>query len=79
MRESPLTYLPLFQRVLQTEIGIRFKPLGIDRQQFVNTLHECRKMGRINNPEVDGVIIFSPAGGHEDEVWMCNKQVELDD
>ena len=76
-RPSPLTWLPLWTRALDVEIGIRFKIAGVRRKYFRNTLYECRKQA--NDPRLADLIMFLPAGGHEDEIWICKKMVELDD
>jgi len=76
-RPSPLTWLPLFDRALQTEIGIAFKVSGIDRTHFRNTLYEARKQSA--DPRYDTLIMFLPAGNCADEVWICNKEVRLED
>lgn len=77
MRPSPLTWLPLYERALDQEIGISFKVSGVDRGYFRNTLYECRKLA--NDPRLDDIVMFLPAGDHSDEIWLCKKQVELDD
>lgn len=76
-RPSPLTWLPLYERALDQEIGISFKVSGVDRGYFRNTLYECRKLA--NDPRLDDIVMFLPAGDHSDEIWLCKKQVELDD
>lgn len=76
-RPSPLTWLPLFERAMATEIGIAFKISGVDRQYFRNTLYECRKLA--NDPRLEDIVMFLPAGDHSDEIWLCKKQVELGD
>ena len=74
-RPSPLTWLPLYERALSQEIGIAFKISGVDRNYFRNTLYECRKAA--NDPRLDDIVMFLPAGDHSDEIWLCKKQVEL--
>jgi hypothetical protein len=75
-RPSPLTYLPLLTRARGAEIGIRFKVGGVRREYFRNTLYECRKAAE--NPKFDQLIVFLPGAPHDDEIWVCNKEVELD-
>ena len=79
MRPSPLTWLPLWERALDpaVEIGIRFRVAGVDRGYFRNTLYECRKLAR--DPRLDDIVMFLPAGDHTDEIWLCKKQVSLED
>jgi len=76
-RPSPLTYLPLLTRALGAEIGIRFKVGGVRREYFRNTLYECRKAAE--NPKLDQLIVFLPGAPHDDEIWVCNKEVSIDD
>jgi hypothetical protein len=75
-RPSPLTYLPLLTRALSAEIGIRFKISGVTREYFRNTLYECRKQAE--NPRFASLVIFLPGAPHNDELWVCNKEVELE-
>jgi hypothetical protein len=75
-RPSPLTYLPLWQRVLECEIGIRFRVAGIERTSFRNTLYEARRAAQ--DPSLSDLIMFLPAPPHDDEIWICKKTVELD-
>lgn len=76
VRPSPLIWLGLYERALSTEIGIAFKVSGVDRTYFRNTLYECRKLAE--DPRLDDIVMFLPAGDHADEIWLCKKQVELD-
>ena len=75
-RPSPLTYLPLWQRALECEIGIRFRISGVERTYFRNTLYEARKAAQ--DPALADLIMFLPAPPHDDEIWICKKLVELD-
>lgn len=77
VRPSPLTWLPLWERALdpEVEIGIAFKISGVDRTYFRNTLYECRKLAQ--DPRLEDIVMFLPAGDHTDEIWLCKKQVEL--
>ena len=75
-RPSPLTYLPLWTRALDVEIGIRFEVAGVDRNYFRNTLYEVRKAAA--DPSLDDLIMFLPAAPFDNEIWICKKQVELD-
>ena len=74
-RPSSLTYLPLWQRALEYEIGIRFVISGVERTYFRNTLYEARKAA--NDPTLRDLIMFLPAPPHDDEIWICKKTVEL--
>lgn len=78
-RANPLTWLPLWERALDPaiEIGIAFKISGTDRGYFRNTLYEARKASQ--DPRFDALIMFLPAGGHEDEIWICKKNVSLEE
>ncbi len=75
-RPNPLTYLPLWQRALECEIGIRFRLSGVERPTFRNTLYEARKAAQ--DPALQDLIMFLPAAPHDDEIWICKKMVELD-
>lgn len=78
-RRSPLTYLPLWERALDpaVEIGIRVPISGVRREYFRNTLYECRKLAR--NPALDAIIMFLPAAPHDGEIWLCKKEVSLEE
>jgi hypothetical protein len=73
-RPSPLTWLPLWERALEEEIGIAFKPEGLPRESFRNILYEARKQS--GDPRLEGLIMFLP---NNDEIWICKKQVELEE
>jgi hypothetical protein len=75
-RPNPSTWLPLWLRALDEEIGIAFKISGVAREYFRNTLYEARKASA--DPRLNDLIMFLPAGGHEDEIWICKKEVELE-
>lgn len=75
-RPNPLTYLPLWQRALECEIGIRFVISGVERRYFANTLYEARKAA--NDPALADLIMFQPAAPFDNELWICKRQVELD-
>lgn len=75
-RPSPLTYLPLWQRALDQEIGIRFNIAGVERRYFANTLYEARKAS--GDPSLDDLILFQPAKPFDDEIWICRKTVEIE-
>jgi hypothetical protein len=76
-RPNPLVWLPLFNRALEQEIGIAFRISGTPRTTFRNTLYECKKAAM--DPRLDDIVMFLPGGDHTDEIWLCKKQVELDD
>ncbi len=75
-RPSPLTYLPLWQRALECEIGIRFVVGGVERNYFRNTLYEARKAAQ--DLALADLIMFLPAKPFDNEIWICKKQVELE-
>ena len=75
-RPSPLTYLPILHHALSVEIGIAFRVSGVPRRYFANTLYDCIKQA--NEPALSGLILFQPAVPYDDEIWVCNKQVELE-
>lgn len=75
-RPSVLTYLPLWTRALEDEIGIRFAVAGVDRQYFRNTLYETRKAA--NDPALDALMMFLPAAPFDNEIWICKQAVELE-
>ncbi len=77
VRPNPTTWLPLLDRALETEIGIAFKVGGVERVYFRNTLYEARKIS--GDPKYMDLVLFMPGGDHTDEIWICQKQVELDD
>ncbi len=72
LRPSPLTYLPLFDRALDEEIGIAFM-VDIPRESFRNELYKARKMS--GDPRYKDLIIFCPNNG---EIFIAKKAVELD-
>ena len=74
-RPNPLTYLPLWQRALEHEIGIAFKVLNVERRYFANTLYEARKLAA--DPALMDLIMFQPAAPYDNELWICKKTVEL--
>jgi hypothetical protein len=75
-KPSPLTYLPLWRRALEVEIGIRFVISGVERGYFRNTLYEARKASQ--DPTLTELIMFLPAAPYDNEIWICKKQVEID-
>ncbi len=76
-RPSPLTWLPLWTRALDEEIGIRFTITGVPRDYFRNTLYEARKQSL--DPRLEDLIMFLPATPEtQDEIWICKKAVELE-
>ena len=75
-RLNALTYLPLWQRALECEIGIRFRITGVERRNFVNLLYEARRVAA--DPTLADLIMFSPAAPHDDEIWICKKMVEIE-
>lgn len=75
-RPSPTTWLPLWTRALDHEIGIRFCVAGVDRGYFRNTLYEARSAA--NDPRLADLMMFLPAAPFDNEIWICKKQVELE-
>lgn len=75
-RLHPSTWLPLWLRALEVEIGIGFTISGVKREYFRNTLNEARKGAA--DPRLDSLIMFLPAAPHDNEVWICKKEVELE-
>lgn len=75
-RPSVLTYLPLWQRALEDEIGIRFVVAGVERSYFRNTLYETRQAS--GDPQLEDLIMFLPAAPFDNEIWICRKAVELE-
>lgn len=76
-RPSPLTYLPLLERALEVEIGIGFEVSGVTREYFKGYLADARKQS--GNPALDDLIVFLPAAPYDGEIWICKKEVELDE
>lgn len=75
-RPHPSTWLPCWERALAVEIGIAFKVSGVTREYFRNMLYEAKKGA--NDPRLDALIMFLPAAPCDDEIWICQRQVELD-
>jgi len=75
-KPSPLTWLPLWTRALDEEIGIAFRISGVTREYFRNELYAAKKQSA--DPRLADLIMFLPAGDHTDEIWICRKAVELD-
>lgn len=73
-RPSPLTWLPLWTRALDEEIGIAFSVSGCTREYFRNTLYEARKAS--GDPRLQELIMFLPNNG---EIWICKKSVSMDE
>lgn len=73
-KPSPLTYLPLWTRALDEEIGIAFSVSGVTREYFRNTLYEARKLS--GDPRLQELIMFLPNNG---EIWICKKSVSMDE
>lgn len=76
-RPAPSTWLPLLDRALEQEIGIAVPISGISREQMQAYLYTARKDS--GDPRYSDLIIFRPGGDYTDELWICNKEVELDD
>ncbi len=75
-RPSALSWVALWERALTEEIGIAFSVSGVDRNYFRNTLYEARKQA--NDPRLESLIMFLPAGEVSHEIWICKKSVELE-
>lgn len=80
-RPSPLTWLPLWQRALDLEIGLRFVVSGVRREYARNTLYEARKAS--GDPRLEQLIMFLPAVhegvDYSNEIWICKKEVSIED
>ena len=74
-KPSPLTWLPLWTRALDVEIGIAFPISGVRREYFRNILYEARKQAA--DPRLDDLIMFLPAAPCDNEIWICKREVEL--
>lgn len=72
----PAWFLTLWQRALDTEIGLRFEVFGWSREQFRNFMYEARNDSR--DPRLQNLMIFAPAAPHDKEIWIAQKTVELD-
>jgi hypothetical protein len=75
-RPSPLTYLPLWTRAFDFEIGYRFTVANIDREQFRTLLYKARELSK--DPTLQELIMFAPAAPYDNEIWICRKSVELE-
>ena len=67
------TYLPLWLRALDEEIGIYIETTKAHRILLVNALYEARKLSL--NPALETLILFQP---REDLIYLCKKATELD-
>ncbi len=78
-RPHPSTWLPLLDHALspEVEIGIAFRPSGISREKFREMLYTARK--NANDPKYDALIMFLPAGDCSDQIFVCKKEVPLDE
>jgi hypothetical protein len=75
-RPSPLTYTYLFDYALEQEIGMAFTISAVPREHFRSVLYDARK--KSGDPRYNDLIMFAPAAPHENEIWICKKQVEMD-
>ena len=75
-KPSPLTWLPCWLRALDEEIGVAFSVSGCTREYFRNILYEAKKQA--NDPRLDALIMFLPAGEVSHEIWICKREVELE-
>lgn len=72
MPRNPNLYIPLWERALETEIGIA---ISTNQPQLLRQeLYRAREVS--NRPEFAEVIMFLPKD--KDEVFLCRKGVELD-
>lgn len=67
------TYLPLWLRALEEEIGIYIKTTTAGRIKLVNALYEARKQSL--NPALEELMVFQPK---EDLIFIAKKAVELE-
>lgn len=72
MPRNPNIYIPLWERALESELGIAIRTNH--PQLLRQELYRARESA--NRPEFAEVIIFLPVG--KDEVFLCRKSVELD-
>lgn len=75
-RPSPLTWLPLWERALDVEIGIAFEVGGVDRDYFRSTLYEARKQS--GDPRLAELVMFLPVAPYDRQIWICKKAVEME-
>ncbi len=68
-----LTYLPLWLRALDEEIGILIKTTKATRIMLVNALYEARKQSL--NPALEELMVFQP---QEDMIFIAKKSVEIE-
>ena len=65
-------YIPLWERALESELGIA---IATNQPQLLRQeLYAARKVAA--NPAFDEVIMFLPKD--KDEVFLCRKSVEID-
>jgi len=67
------TYLPLWLRALDEEIGIHILTTKATRILLVTALYEARKQSL--NPALQELMLFQPA---EDLIFIAKKAVELE-
>lgn len=73
-RAARSTWLPLWHRALDEEIGIAFTVSGCSREYFRNELYEARSDSK--DPRLQELIMFLPNNG---EIWICKKSVEMEE
>lgn len=66
------TYLPLWLRALDEEIGILIKVTAPTRVRLVNALYEARKQSL--NPALQELMLFQPG---EDLIYIAKQSTEL--
>lgn len=72
MPRNPSIYIPLWERALESEIGIA---VVCNKPQLLKVeLYRARELAQ--RPEFDDIIMFLPASG--EEVFLCRKTVEID-
>jgi hypothetical protein len=69
-------YLFLLDHALDQEIGIAFTVSGVPRESFRTRLYTAKKNAA--DPRYAELIMFSPAAPHENEIWICKKEVEME-
>lgn len=72
-KPTPSVYIPLFERVLESEIGVAIET--DNPKALRDELYKARDIAA--RPEFEEVIMFLPQG--KNEVFMCRKSVELPD
>lgn len=76
-RPNPAVWLPILDQALTQEIGVGFRVTGIPREQFRDQLYTARKAS--GDPRYSDLIMFLPGGDAKDQIFVCKKEVPLED